>query len=1119
LETPPNRRPTRPFLWPQADALLCLVVAVLCGWLYFWSARQPVDFLFSRQPESYYELLTAGFRAGHLSVKLEPHPALLALPNPYDPVANAPYRVHDMTFYHGKYYLYFGVTPVLLFFWPVVAATGWYPTEACAVATFGLVGVAAALALLCAWRRRYFPGAPLWSLALGGLCLAFANPVLTLTEAANFYQVPIACAFGLSVLMLGAIYRALHSPRHAVGWMAASSLLFGLAVGARPDYLLAGFALFIPCGWLIRQAGSALRLPPGGAGPEERRIRRRFLVAAFGPAAACGAGLALYNYLRFGSIFEFGMRYQLAGESFLNFSPLGLDHLVPNGYEYLLGDAAWQRYFPFFEPAVAKPYGMLRYLPWTWLGVLAFQSLAEGVPENEPRRLTLLKTMAAVGAANLLLLSCFFGTTDRYLSDYVPGFLLLGGVGVLAVAAWAARRPWRLGLAAPALALAACFSIAVELAVFAAHAPREEVMLGVGRVANGPTARWEAAHGVQFGALRLDLELPQGKAGDAEPLVGTGLAADRSDWVEIRYLAADQAEIALFHAGFGYVEGHPFPIPPNRRISVEVRAGSLLPPFSHPVFTPWTPDEYQAASRDVRISVNGVETLHAALSCYPSSPEALRIGTVRWPTPALSDSFTGRVLARARLPLAAPPPPLPVLTARTPVDLQLLFPADRTSGTEPLVRTGSGDRHDLLSCVYDGPGRLRFILNHFGYGGPRSDVVPYDPLRPHQLAIWMGSLAPDATHLDTAAVLPLARRIVVLMDGGPVFDEEGLFYPAAPATILIGRDPSGASAALQHFTGLVLAADSAPDLRALPPVTRTGEEGAVNLQLMFPQGMSGSSEPLVATGRSGAGDLLYVHYLDPTHVAFGLHHWGISTLTGAPVEIDYAQPHRLEITMDSLYPASLADRPFSARARVTLDGAVVLEGPAACFPSAPYEIRIGANPLGGSVADPAFTGRVLAVERAKAADLPAAALWTGFGAVAMDTVFPAGLTGAAEPLVESGVAGAADLIYVRYVDERHVRFAVDHWGTGGAQSDPVEVDFSVPHRLEFSLGSLRPPGAAGTEGVRVRLDGAEAWRAELPNFPARAGDIRVGLNTVGASSCREAYTGQILTLARPARLP
>jgi len=71
--------------------MLSLVV-VACGWLYYWSALLYPNMAFSPGPNGYYGLLTAGFREGHLYAAIEPNPALLALKDPYDPVANAPYR-------------------------------------------------------------------------------------------------------------------------------------------------------------------------------------------------------------------------------------------------------------------------------------------------------------------------------------------------------------------------------------------------------------------------------------------------------------------------------------------------------------------------------------------------------------------------------------------------------------------------------------------------------------------------------------------------------------------------------------------------------------------------------------------------------------------------------------------------------------------------------------------------------------------------------------------------------------------------------------------------------------------------------------------------------------------
>src|SRR5207248_6297600 len=61
--------------------------------------------------------------------------ALLALADPYDPAQNAPYRLHDASLYHGRYYLYFGPTPVALLYLPL-RAVGVAVTDAVASSLF-----------------------------------------------------------------------------------------------------------------------------------------------------------------------------------------------------------------------------------------------------------------------------------------------------------------------------------------------------------------------------------------------------------------------------------------------------------------------------------------------------------------------------------------------------------------------------------------------------------------------------------------------------------------------------------------------------------------------------------------------------------------------------------------------------------------------------------------------------------------------------------------------------------------------------------------------------------------------------------------------------------------------
>ena len=64
---------------------------------------------------------------GRLDLELDPPEALVAMDNPYDTVARAaqaPDALWDVAYYNGRYYVYFGVVPCLLFQLPFEAVTG-----------------------------------------------------------------------------------------------------------------------------------------------------------------------------------------------------------------------------------------------------------------------------------------------------------------------------------------------------------------------------------------------------------------------------------------------------------------------------------------------------------------------------------------------------------------------------------------------------------------------------------------------------------------------------------------------------------------------------------------------------------------------------------------------------------------------------------------------------------------------------------------------------------------------------------------------------------------------------------------------------------------------------------
>jgi hypothetical protein len=684
----------------------------------------------------------------------------------------------------------------------------------------------------------------------------------------------------------------------------------------------------------------------------------RVLLWTFIPTILVGCGLLYYNWARFGSVSEFGVHYMLAGERVTALKELSIQYLVPHVALYLFNPGNWESYFPFFHGPSGEPYGLMRYLPWTWLVLAAFLRPLPDAPRQRSMRRVIVAAIAGAFLANLALLACFYITTPRYPGDFSNAAFILAGIGALALGQRAAI--WgRPGRVTSALVVGAAASLFMSLVVYAGLFPRQEIFLGLARAANWPAYAWQRAHGAGFGGLRLELTLPEHPPSLAEPILETGRQSDQRDWLEVDYLPRNRAKLSFFHAGTGSFPSKEFDVPADRKLFVEVRCGSLLPSFSHPVFADWSRADFDNVKRDLRVTVNGEDVLRASIECYDSSPANLTLGRLAWFTGGMQQSFTGSITKVDHLALVKPPQIAPLFTKPKPVELTLVLPAASHASADPLLLTGSGNRSDLLYCMYDGANHIKFAFDHFGGGGPVSESVPYDPLVSHTVTIWMGSMA-SAT-VSGAQASPAPDRLVVIFDGRVLFDINQVFYPGTPESAIVGFNAYGSTGAGREFTGR-LAGIRQVGADALPQRLTSGSYGAVEMSVDFPYSVLGTQEPLVVTGVTGAGDFVYVRYADANHIIFGFDHWGIGGILGKPVEVDYGQTHRLAVTFQALYaPGSVLHN--SDRVRVLLDGKPVLEGRFACHPSTVEQVKIGTNTIGGSTCGPDFTGRILSVER------------------------------------------------------------------------------------------------------------------------------------------------------------
>jgi tetratricopeptide (TPR) repeat protein len=376
--------------------------------------------------DNYYNLLVQGFRAGQLDLKEEAPPVLARLADPYAYSPVHPGNVLDLSYYKGKLYLYFGVTPAVILFWPYVVLTGQYLFFKEAVVLFCVVGYLASVGLLCAIWRRYFAEVSIGVVAAGALALGVVTWIPPLLARCDIYEVAVSCGYALTMLALAAIWKSLHESRTRWGWLAVASIAYGLAVGARPNLLFGAVILLVP----VIQAW------------RERRPVLAALLAATGPIALIGLGLTIYNFLRFDNPFEFGLRYQLRGDRQLTRQFFALRYMWFNFQVYFLEPARWRARFPFVDdirtltaPAghgnVDEAFGVLTNIPLVWLALCA--PLAWRSRSAEARSVLgwFLAAVALLFGIGALTLGVFVFADGRYEVDFLTALVLLAVVGIL----------------------------------------------------------------------------------------------------------------------------------------------------------------------------------------------------------------------------------------------------------------------------------------------------------------------------------------------------------------------------------------------------------------------------------------------------------------------------------------------------------------------------------------------------------------------------------------------------------------------------------------------------------------------------------------------------------------
>ncbi len=377
-----------------------------------------------------YQELARALAQGTVVIDDAPDAALLQKENPYDTIALAvegiPFRM-DYAFFEGKYYVYFGIIPELLFFLPIYLLTGKdLPNYLVILALYSglLAGVFGTVWELA---HRYAKKLSFGIYLMLSVAVSLFPDYVFMLGRPDLYNIPIMAANAF--VFLGAFFflRGLHAAKHQWFWYGAGALALACVAGCRPQFLLYSIALF-----------AVLLLPKVWKEKKEWKKHWKAVLATMLPVVLIGAIVFWYNLARFGSGFEFGATYSLTSND-MNNRGFNFSRVLRGLYSFFLQPPVINATFPFLESCELKSdymgknmiefcYGGMFFI-FPLLLSLSYWLLG-GLKRNksEIKRFVTVLSMVSVIIAVFDINSA--GILQRYMGDMVFG-LLAGAIATL----------------------------------------------------------------------------------------------------------------------------------------------------------------------------------------------------------------------------------------------------------------------------------------------------------------------------------------------------------------------------------------------------------------------------------------------------------------------------------------------------------------------------------------------------------------------------------------------------------------------------------------------------------------------------------------------------------------
>ncbi len=389
-----------------------------------------IDFVrISYSQHNQYDELAQAFLQGKTYIDNDDVPqSLINMKNPYDTIARSKqsllsgdsYR-WDVAYFDGHYYVYFGIVPLLIMYLPFRLIFHAPFPSAVGIMAFALIfsiGVFKLLDLIC---QKKFKNISVGTYLLTALTFVNCCGMTFLAKRPDFYSVPIMTSMAFVVWGIYLWFKGLEEEKKKPIYFFLGSLSMALSVGCRPQsVLICAVALPLFLGYFFKNKFIF----------KKQGIKELITLAI--PFVVVAAVIMYYNYIRFGSPFDFGSAYNLTTNDVTK-RGISLGRTGLGIFTYLFQLPSFNATFPFIESVnietnyIGKTIsencfgGLITSLPLLWFG-FALPKVKQKLKDNKLFALT--TTLFLIGFALVIADTQAGGLLQRYYSDFGYIFFL-----------------------------------------------------------------------------------------------------------------------------------------------------------------------------------------------------------------------------------------------------------------------------------------------------------------------------------------------------------------------------------------------------------------------------------------------------------------------------------------------------------------------------------------------------------------------------------------------------------------------------------------------------------------------------------------------------------------------